>query len=696
MSNKMDFRSLPCIFLGYSSSHKGYLCYHQPTSRLYISRHVIFDEDTFPYQSPASPPFPATQPSSPAPNFVLAQAATAPPSTGLSSGPTSTPTHTSSISSHLSPSTSSTSSHRSSPPDSTSPTNQPSPPSYQRPIVSSSARYTRPSTTHFRPAQQSKHPMTTRAATNKLKPKTFTASLLTSPFLEPRTFKEAIKHDRWHRAMKTENDALIRNGTWSLVPRPINVNVLGSKWIFRNKFNSDGSLQRHKARLVAQGCSQQESVDFYDTFSPVVKPTTIRLVLSIALSNGWTLRQLDINNAFLNGDLNEEVYMAQPKGFEHPDFPHHVCRLHKAIYGLKQAPRAWFKKLKGYLVSAGYHACLSDTSLFVLKTPTTTTYVLVYVDDLIITGSDSSYIASFIRTLDKHFSLKDMGELHHFLGLDIRRTAVGLQVNQRSYLQGILHRVNMTTCSSVSTPADPQNKLCKAGTPFSDPHLYRQTVGSLQYATITRPDITYSVNRVCQYMHAPTDAHWQAVKRILRYLNGTLDHALHYTPTKADRLVAFSDAGWVSDSDDSRSQYGYAIYHGSNLISWTSRKQLVVARSSTEAEYRSLAYTAAELIWLHHLLQELHNPLPESPLLFCDNAGAIFMSKNPVISTRSKHIALDFHFIREQVEQGTLQISYLSTTDQIADIFTKALSRSRLHDLRLKLQVRPALGLARG
>lgn len=254
----------------------------------------------------------------------------------------------------------------------------------------------------------------------------------------------------------------------------------------------------------------------------------------------------------------------------------------------------------------------------------------------------------------------------------------------------------MSAASPVSTPADPSSTLVLDGEPFHDPKLYRQVVGSLQYATITHPDITFAVNRVCQYMHSPTNLHWQAVKRILRYLNGTVDHCLHFSPTTKTSLLAYSDASWVLEKDDSRSQYGFAIYHGSNLISWTSRKQKVVARSSTESEYRALAYTAAELIWLKQLLHKLHFPITDPPLLLCDNVGSIFMTKNPVIRTRSKHIALDFHFIREQVDSQQLQITHVSSVDQLADIFTKPLHKDRFHQLCHKLRVQPAHQLAGG
>ncbi|XP_023759681.1 uncharacterized mitochondrial protein AtMg00810-like [Lactuca sativa] len=248
--------------------------------------------------------------------------------------------------------------------------------------------------------------------------------------------------------------------------------------------------------------------------------------------------------------------------------------------------------------------------------------------------TDATLIHNFIKQLHKVFSLKDLGDLHYFLGIQITHQASAVTLSQTNYIKEILHKTKMQDAASVSTPADCQTKLTLEGEAFSEAKLYRQVVGSLQYATITRPDIAYVVNRVCQYMHNPTVKHWQAVKRIIRYLNGTLHHYLHFSPTRSTSLLAYSDSGWISDSDDSRSQYGFAIYHGSNLISWTSRKQRMVARSSTEAEYRSLAYTTAELLWIKHLLSDLVVPFTKPPLLLCHNVGVVFMTKNPVIRTR--------------------------------------------------------------
>ncbi|CAN1799670.1 Retrovirus-related Pol polyprotein from transposon TNT 1-94, partial [Linum perenne] len=405
-THKTDFRSKPCVFLGYSSSHKGYMCYDKMTSRLYISRHVVFDETTFPFASPTTITTPTLTPTTqqhPDAIRYLQHATTCAttniPSLHQMSYPDPNSLSSTPPTSQLTPLTN---------PSPTNPIRQPSPsPSYHHPTISSQAKSTQPSTSHYRPASHSIHPMTTRASTQSIKPKIFNVTTITNPKLdEPVTFNQANKHIWWQTAMHDEYNALMRNNTWSLVACPTNVNLVGCKWIYRVKRNSEKTVQRHKARLVAQGFSQEAGVDVFDTFSPVIKPTTIRLVLSIALSQKWSIRQLDINNAFLNGDLTEEVYMKQPRGFEDPSRPDHVCKLHKALYGLRQAPRAWFTKLKTYLLGQGFRACHSDTSLLVYISSTTTIYILVYVDDLIITDG-------------------------------------GLQLSQQQYIKGILNSCNM-------------------------------------------------------------------------------------------------------------------------------------------------------------------------------------------------------------------------------------------------------------
>lgn len=243
------------------------------------------------------------------------------------------------------------------------------------------------------------------------------------PSVEPTCVSKALQHVEWKQAMSDEFMALMKNGTWSLVPPEPHFNIIGNKWVFRLKINPDGSIARYKARLVAKGFHQRPGIDFKDTFSPVIKPQTIKLVLSIAISKKWLLSQMDVNNAFLHGTLSEEVYMSQPPGFIHQNFPHHVCKLHKSLYGLKQAPRAWYNELKSFVVAYGFSNSKSDPSLFIYNKDNVISYFLVYVDDILLTGNDSSSLHNFKQALAKKFSLKDLGTPSHFLGVELLPTS---------------------------------------------------------------------------------------------------------------------------------------------------------------------------------------------------------------------------------------------------------------------------------
>ena len=481
----------------------------------------------------------------------------------------------------------------------------------------------------------------------------------------------------------------MRTGTWSLVPLPPGRQAIGSKWVFRVKKNPDGSIQKYKARLVAKGFHQREGFDFSETFSPVVKPATIRLMLTVALSKEWQIRQCDFNNAFLNGDLDEEVFMLQPEGFISSDASL-VCKLKKALYGLKQAPRAWFDKLRTTLQQFGFTNTHSDTSLFCLFSSDSVIYVLVYVDDILITGNNSAEISQLISNLHSKFALKDMGPLHYFLGIEATYSSAGtIHLNQSKYITDLLTKAGMDAAKSMPTPMISSHKLtASGGTTFANPSLYRSVVGGLQYATITRPDITYAVNRVCQFMQQPLESHWKAVKRILRYLSGTVSHGLTFHKNSDLRLLAFCDADWGSDLDDRKSTTGFCVYLGSNLISWSSKKQNVVSRSSTEAEFRSLASVMTELAWLQSLMLELHLPIA-MPTVFCDNQGAVQLAANPVLHNRTKHFELDLFFVRDLVIQKKVSVQHIPSEDQIADTFTKPISSVQFHIFKDKLRVHP-------
>ena len=304
---------------------------------------------------------------------------------------------------------------------------------------------------------------------------------------------------------------------------------------------------------------------------------------------------MDVSNAFLHGILDEEVIMEQPKGYEDQTFPDHVCNLHKSIYGLKQAPRAWFKRLSQQLFDFGFSEFKMDYSLFTYNSDTLHVFVLVYIDDIIIKGSDSQAVHYFIDQLQNVFPIKDLGELSYFLGVEALRNQAGLHMRQTKYITDLLNNTYMLGARPLRCPSSSGSKLSSTAVErLENPTEYRQVVGALQYCTITRPDISYSVNQLCQFMHSPRELHWIAIKRVLRYLKGTIEFGLLYTPGTIT-MHAYCDFNWAGNPDDRRSTTSYGVFLGTNLISWCNKKQSVVSRSSTEAEYRSMAHTTAEL-----------------------------------------------------------------------------------------------------
>jgi transposase InsO family protein len=711
-AHKLYPKTATCIFLGYPTHSKGYYCLDPTNLRLYVSRHVLFNESTFPSlkhstdQHTASPQSaenwlhnllllhscdhtpivttlpsqePSSLPSSPS-NTSRSDTIPMPMPIPLTLSPSVTALNLSdsALSTGFSPQPSSTSTVQN-PLASTSPSPIP-PVKTNDPTIPTSAPITNPT-----PPLQ--HHMQTRSKHGIFKPKVSYAAHIDYTTTEPTSYTNASKHSQWCTAMDEEFQALQQQGTWSLVPLPATKNVVGCKWVYKLKHNSDGSIARYKARLVAKGFHQQQGIDFDETFSPVIKPPTVRLILSLAVSLHWPIRQLDVKNAFLHGTLKEEVYMTQPQGYIDPTHPNLVCKLHKSIYGLKQAPRTWFDSFTSQLLHLGFTASTADSSLFIYKNESVIAYLLLYVDDIVLTSNTPTYIDHLITQLNTVFDLKDLGTLHYFLGLQVSRTPNNLYIKQTKYAYDLLKKHNMLDCKPASSPSCPNTRLSlQDGDPLTDPHGYRSMVRALHYLTFTRPDISFAVHQVFQYMSAPTTTHLAAAKRVLRYIRGTLHHGIEFTPSPLS-LSAYTDADWVGDPDDRRSTSGFLIYLGSNANTWSAKKQPTVSRSSTESEYRALAFASAELCWIRTLLKDLGIFISDTPILWCDNVSALAIASNPVFHARTKHIEVDFHFVRERVLRKDLLVKFVSTVDQLADIFTKSLPTNRFLDLRHNLIV---------
>ncbi|GKC90604.1 ribonuclease H-like domain-containing protein, partial [Tanacetum coccineum] len=459
----------------------------------------------------------------------------------------------------------------------------------------------------------------------------------------------------WRDAMYDEYNALIKNSTWVLVLKPPNVNVVRSMWLFRHKYHADGSLSMYKARLVANGHSQQFGVDRDDTFSHVVKSATIRTVLSLSFSQNWPIYQLDVKNAFLNGDLSETVYMYQPPG---------------------------------YANRVGFSSSRCDSSLFIYQHGSEVAYLLIYVYDIVLTASSTNLLQRIISSLHKEFDMTDLWALNYFLGISVTRDSTCMFLSQKKYALEILDMVHMAKCNPTRTPVDTESKLGSDGDPISNPTLYRSLVGGLQYLTFTRPNISYAVQQVCLYMHDPREPHLAALKRVLRYVRGILYFGLQLYASITGSLVAYTDADWAGCPTTRRSTSGYCVFLGDNLLSWSVKRQHTLSRSSVEAEYIGIANVVAETAWLRNLIKELHTPLLSVTLVYCDNVSAIYMTANLVQHQRTKHIEIDVHFVRDIVARGQVRVLHVPSHYQYADIFTKGIPSAPFEEFRTSLSVR--------
>src|SRR3954469_16452290 len=495
--------------------------------------------------------------------------------------------------------------------------------------------------------------------------------------IEPTSVDQGLEHPDWIIAMQEELDQFTRNDAWDLVPRPKGFNIIGAKWVFRTKLSEKGEVVRNKARLVAQGYSQQEGIDYTETFAPVARLESIHLLISFATQHNITLYQMDVKSAFLNGYIDEEVYAHQPPGFEDSKSPNHVFKLKKSLYGLKQASRAWYERLSFFLLNNGYTRGQVDTTLFCKISKKDILICQIYVDDIIFGTSNGSLGKEFAKSMHAEFEMSIMGELKYFLGIQINQTSDGTYVHQTQYVKELLMKFNLSESNEAKTPMHPTCVLGKDEVSKKvDQKLYRGMIGSLLYLTASRPDILFSVCLCARFQSDPRESHLTAVKRILRYLKGTTNVGLVYRRSKDYNLVGFCDADYAGDRIERKSTSGSCQFLGSHLISWYSKKQATIALSTTEAEYVAAAGCSTQMLWMRSQLEDYQIYESNIPI-FCDNTSAICLSKNPILHSKAKHIEIKHHFIRDYVQKGVISLNFVDTDHQWADIFTKPLAEDR-------------------
>ncbi|KAJ0587500.1 putative RNA-directed DNA polymerase [Helianthus annuus] len=673
--DKFQPRALPCLFLGYPFGKKGYKLYNLHTNSVFISRDVVFFEHLFPSITSSNPSsiFP------PLDNFFSFFDDPPSPSFSSSSSPSFSSSPISDPSSYVPVFDSPAIPLRKS-------TRPSVPPAYLQDYVCNNVHSSLDT-----PVDCCHTVTNVTSVTNNVSSHALSAS--SQNFVhnldilhEPNSYKQAIQFPAWKEAMDKEFTALQNNNTWSVVDLPLGKKPIKCKWVYKIKYKANGSVERCKARLVVRGDTQKPGIDYNETFSPVIKMTTIRSLIVLATKLKWPLYQLDVNNAFLHGDLDEEIYMSPPPGMTLPS--NQVLKLQKSLYGLKQASRQWYGKLSTVLKSKGYVRSSNDYSLFTKSMGTSTVHVAIYVDDILVTGNNHDEISALKDFLHSTFQIKDLGFLNYFLGMEVLHHSDGILMTQRKFATDLLKDFNASELPITHTPLPAHLQLkAKEGDALSDPLQFRQLVGKLNYLTHTRPDLAFAVQFLSQFMQDPRVPHWTAALHTLGYVKGTHSQGLFFNNSPDFELLAYCDSDWASCPNTRRSVSGYFISLGGCPISWKSKKQPTVALSSAEAEYRSMRRVTAELAWLTRLLHEFQVPKVTPIPLKCDNQAAIYIAKNPVFHERTKHIELDCHFVREKLQEGLISLSHTRSNTQVADIFTKSLATPQHRDLLHKLGV---------
>ncbi|KAJ0754054.1 putative RNA-directed DNA polymerase [Helianthus annuus] len=507
---------------------------------------------------------------------------------------------------------------------------------------------------------------------------------------EPECYEEAMEdeHKReWVEAMQDEMNSLYENNTFELVKLPKGKRALKNKWVYKVKTEEHTSRPRYKARLVVKGFSQRKGIDFDEIFSPVVKMSSIRVILGLAASLDLEVEQMDVKTAFLHGDLDKEIYMEQPEGFRVKGKEDYVCKLQKSLYGLKQAPRQWYKKFESVMGKQGYRKTISDHCVFFQRFGDDDFIILLlYVDDMLIVGKNAERIVQLKKELSKSFSMKDLGPAKQILGIRITRDRASkkLHMSQEQYIEKVLSRFNMAKAKAVSSPLTPNFKLTDKDCPSSkeeiedmDKFPYASAVGSLMYAMVcTRPDIAHAVGVVSRFLSNPGKKHWEAVKWIFRYLRGSSKLGITFG-NEEPMLVGYTDSDLAGNKDNMKSTSGYLMTFAGGAVSWQSRLQKYVALSTTEAEYVAATEACKELLWLKSFTQEL-GFMQQRYVVLCDNQSAIHLAKNSTFHKRTKHIDVKYHWIRDALEDKLFELDKVHTDDNGSDMLTKSLARQKL------------------
>ncbi|KAL8156345.1 hypothetical protein AgCh_001442 [Apium graveolens] len=679
-NDKFSSRAIRSAFLGYPADQKGYKLLNLANHSIFTSHHVIFHEHVFPYHLnthnvPSSTTFLDWLSSNQSSPFVNPMTNLMLPHTSYSQineSIDSLLTSPQSVQCHIPASTLISDELITQPVISQTTVSQPIEPHIESDISIPKRSSTR---SINRPQWWADYHMpSNKALVNTVKQCVSNFIVSSQVILEPPHYYQVVTQPQWIVAMQKELTALEHNNTWILVFLPLGKKTIGCKWVYKVKYHSNGEIERYKARLVAKGYTQSEGIDYHDTFAPVAKMVTIRTLFVVEAAKGWIVEQLDVNNAFFQGDLHEEVYMSLPLGYIHnSNVSNLVCKLIKSIYGLKQASRYWFEKLTACLLEAGYKQSLTDTSMFTFNQDGIFVVAVVYVDDILLSGNNHEAIVALKQLLHVKFSIKDLGNLKYYLGLEISRTPAGIFVSQKKFIHDLLASANFTDCRPLSVPIDPHLNLfddIQSGPLIDNPSVYRALVGKLLYLNSSRPDISFSVQILSQYLHAPRVKNMVALTRVLRYLKWTIGHGMFFPVDNSLSLKMYSDSDWAGDANDRKSVGVYCLLLGSIAISWRSKKQAVTSRSSAEAEYRALADASYEILWFLNILTDLGVSFDCPDPLLCDNKAAVDLTANLVYHAGTKHIKLDCHFIREKIKSGLITVLQIPTLHNTADVFT--------------------------